>query len=148
MNTEPKYYMLKLESYQGETSSLLCFSHTDTKTKHVFCVVAVWPNNAVIVDAGYLTAEELLAARTDIVIANPKQTDSPDMLKGKAKYYILAIESQEWKLCQIGADADGNDMMLCVLIVHDNGMTVIDWGYADVAQLLEAWNDKTFQNQS
>ena len=146
MDKEAKYYLLKMESYQGEGSSIWCYPITNHQQDYVFCVVAVGSEDAEMVDAGYVTAEELFAARKDLKITQPKQATAAEDTDGQAEYYVLDIDSREWPRCQIWAEADNEDLMHCVLAVYDKKVIVMDWGYSSIQQLCDAWNNKKFIN--
>lgn len=143
-NTEPACFLLKLEEYEGEGSSLMCCPNSDLRQRYVFCLVGVWNGRAEIVDAGYRSAAELLTVRKELAVRNPAQQNLNFQLTGDPRYFILEIQSREWELCEVCARADNADRMFCVLAVFDNGIDVLDWGYSSVEQLLNAWNDKMF----
>jgi len=146
INTEPEYFLLKLEEYEGETSSLTCYPRSNPMQRYIFCLIGIRNDSVRIVDAGYTSAEELLFAHKELSILNPKQLSLDFELIGEPRYFILEIVSLAWKLCEIYAQADNANRMFCVLAVFDNGIDVLDWGYSSIEQLLDAWNDKKFEN--
>lgn len=62
------------------------------------------------------------------------------------KYYILKLDSYDGEGSSLMANADGLDSMHVVLCVDGKSAGIVDWGYATVAELLEAWNDVEFEN--
>lgn len=71
MNTvqETKYFILKLESYDGDDTFLNC---GDTSQDFLYCIVVLTKEDALeIVDNGYRSVREALAAWPD---AQPIQT--------------------------------------------------------------------------
>jgi hypothetical protein len=43
-------------------------------------------------------------------------------------------------------NANGSDSMYVVLVVEGKSAEIVDWGYETVDQLLESWNNVTFEN--
>ena len=62
------------------------------------------------------------------------------------KYYILKIDSYEGDECSLMVNANGSDSMYVVLVVEGKSAEIVDWGYETVDQLLESWNNVTFEN--
>ena len=62
------------------------------------------------------------------------------------KYYILNLDSYEGEGSSLTVDADGADSMYVVLCVEGSSAEIVDWGYPTVDDLLEAWNNVTFEN--
>ena len=62
------------------------------------------------------------------------------------KYFILKLDSYEGEGSSLMATADGSDGMYVVLCVEDKSADIVDWGYATVDELLEAWNNVEFEN--
>ena len=62
------------------------------------------------------------------------------------KYYILKLDSYEGEGSSLTVDADGADSMYVVLCVEGSPAEIVDWGYPTVDDLLEAWNNVTFEN--
>ena len=62
------------------------------------------------------------------------------------KYYILKIDSYEGDGSSLMANAHGSDCMYVVLCVDGKSADIIDWGYATVDELLEAWSNVEFEN--
>jgi hypothetical protein len=61
------YFILRLDSYTGEGSSLICSA---ANNDYMFAVLLVTGNNAEIVDFGYASVTELLAAWRDVHFEN------------------------------------------------------------------------------
>lgn len=62
------------------------------------------------------------------------------------KYYILKIDSYEGDKSSLTINANGSDAMYVVLVVDGMSAEIVDWGYATVDELLEAWNNVEFEN--
>ena len=62
------------------------------------------------------------------------------------KYYILKIDSYEGEESSLMVNANGSDAMYVVLVVDGKSAEIVDWGYETVDQLLESWNNVTFEN--
>ena len=62
------------------------------------------------------------------------------------KYYILKIDSYEGDESSLMVNANGSDSMYVVLVVDGKSAEIVDWGYETVDQLLESWNNVTFEN--
>lgn len=62
------------------------------------------------------------------------------------KYYILKLDSYESEVSSLIVNADGVDSMYVVLCVDGVSADIVDWGYATVDELLEAWNNDEFEN--
>ena len=62
------------------------------------------------------------------------------------KYYILKLDSYEGECSSLMANAGGEDCMYVVLCVEGESAEIVDWGYATVDELLEAWNNVEFEN--
>ena len=62
-----KYYILKLDSYEGETSSMFVSSEG---ADEMYVVLHVEGQSAEIVDWGYPSAEALIQAWTDVEFEN------------------------------------------------------------------------------
>lgn len=62
------------------------------------------------------------------------------------KHYILKLDSYEGEGSSLMASADGLDCMYVVLVVEGKSAEIVDWGYASVNELLEAWNNVEFEN--
>ena len=62
------------------------------------------------------------------------------------KYYILKIDSYEGEESSLMVNANGSDAMYVVLVVEGKSAEIVDWGYETVDQLLESWNNVTFEN--
>ena len=62
------------------------------------------------------------------------------------KYYILKIDSYEGDKSSLTINANGSDAMYVVLVVDGTSAEIVDWGYATVEELLEAWNNVEFEN--
>ena len=62
------------------------------------------------------------------------------------KYYILKLDSYEGEGSSLMVNAAGSESMYVVLCVEDKSADIVDWGYATVDELLEAWNNVEFQN--
>ena len=64
-----KYYILKLDSYQGEGSSLMATADGEDR---MFVVLCVEGKSAEIVDWGYPTVDALLEAWDNVEFENQK----------------------------------------------------------------------------
>ena len=64
---EKKYYILKLDSYEGDGSSLIVNAG---ESGYMYVVLCVEDKSADIVDWGYETVDELLEAWGDVEFAN------------------------------------------------------------------------------
>lgn len=64
---EKKYYILKLDSYEGDGSSLIVNAG---ESGYMYVVLCVDDKSADIVDWGYETVDELLEAWGDVEFAN------------------------------------------------------------------------------
>lgn len=62
------------------------------------------------------------------------------------KYYILKIDSYEGDESSLTINANGSDAMYVVLVVDGTSAEIVDWGYATVDELLEAWSNVEFEN--
>lgn len=62
------------------------------------------------------------------------------------KYYILKIDSYDGDESSLMVNANGSDSMYVVLVVDGKSAEIVDWGYETVDQLLEPWNNVTFEN--
>ena len=56
---QKQYYILKLDSYEGDDSSLLSTAHGKD---YMYCVLLVTETDAEIIDMGYPDLESLLSA--------------------------------------------------------------------------------------
>ena len=63
------------------------------------------------------------------------------------KHYILKIDSYEGDGSSLIVNAAGSESMYVVLCVEDKSADIVDWGYATVDELLEAWSNVEFENQ-
>ena len=61
------------------------------------------------------------------------------------KYYILKIDSYEGDGSSLIVNAAGSGSMYVVLCVEDKSVDIVDWGYATVDDLLEAWSTVEFE---
>ena len=67
---EKKYYILKIDSYEGEESSLIVNANgSDT----MYVVLVVDGKSAEIVDWGYETVDQLLEAWNNVIFENAKE---------------------------------------------------------------------------
>jgi hypothetical protein len=62
------------------------------------------------------------------------------------KYYILKIDSYDGDESSLMVNANGSDSMYVVLVVDGKSAEIVDCGYETVGQLLESWNNVTFEN--
>ncbi len=62
------------------------------------------------------------------------------------KYYILKLDSYDGDGSSLIVSAGESGYMYVVLCVEDKSADIVDWGYATVDELLEAWNNVTFEN--
>ncbi len=62
------------------------------------------------------------------------------------KHYILKLDSYEGDGSSLIVNAAGSGSMYVVLRVEDQSADIVDWGYATVDELLEAWNNVKFEN--
>jgi hypothetical protein len=62
------------------------------------------------------------------------------------KHYILKLDSYEGDGSSLMVNAAGSGSMYVVLCVEDKSADIVDWGYATVDELLEAWNNVEFEN--
>lgn len=62
------------------------------------------------------------------------------------KHYILRLDSYEGDGSSLMVNADGSDCMYVVLVVEDQSADIVDWEYASVDELLEAWKNVEFEN--
>lgn len=62
------------------------------------------------------------------------------------KYFILKLDSYEGDESSLMVNANGSDSMYVVLVVDGKFAEIVDWGYETVDQLLESWNNVTFEN--
>jgi len=62
------------------------------------------------------------------------------------KYYILKLDSYEGEGSSLMVNADGAGSMYVALCVEGKSAEIVDWGYATVDELLEAWNNVEFEN--
>ena len=62
------------------------------------------------------------------------------------KHYILKLDSYEGDGSSLMVNAAGSGSMYVVLCVEDNSVDIVDWGYATVDELLEAWSNVEFEN--
>ena len=63
------------------------------------------------------------------------------------KHYILKLDSYEGDGSSLMVNAAGSGSMYVVLCVEDKSADIVDWGYATVDELLEAWSNVEFENQ-
>ena len=63
------------------------------------------------------------------------------------KHYILKLDSYEGDGSSLMVNAAGSERMYVVLCVEDKSADIVDWGYATVDELLEAWSNVEFENQ-
>ena len=64
----------------------------------------------------------------------------------KKKYYILKLDSYDDDGSSLIVNAGGSGHMYVILCVEDKSADIVDWGYEAVDELLEAWNNVTFEN--
>ncbi len=64
-----RYYILRLDLYTGEGSSLMCSS---ADIDYIFVVLLIANHNAEIIDYGYRSVIELLEAWGDVPFENRK----------------------------------------------------------------------------
>ena len=62
------------------------------------------------------------------------------------KYYIIKIDSYDGDESSLMVNANGSDSMYVVLVVEGKSAEIVDGGYETVDQLLESWNNVTFEN--
>ena len=62
------------------------------------------------------------------------------------KHYILKLDSYEGDGSSLMVNAAGSGSMYVVLCVEDKSADIVDWGYATVDELLEAWSNVEFEN--
>ena len=62
------------------------------------------------------------------------------------KYYMLKIDSYEGDESSLTINANGLDAMYVVLVVDGKSVEIVDWGYATIEELLEAWSNVEFEN--
>ena len=62
------------------------------------------------------------------------------------KHYILKIDSYSGDESSLMVNANGSETMFVVLSVGGKSADIVDWGYATVEELLEAWDNVTFEN--
>ena len=62
------------------------------------------------------------------------------------KYYILKIDSYSGDESSLMVNANGSETMFVVLSVGGKSADIVDWGYASVDELLEAWDNVEFEN--
>ena len=62
------------------------------------------------------------------------------------KYYILKLDSYEGDVSSLIVSAGESGSMYIVLLVADKSADIVDWGYATVDELLEAWDNVEFEN--
>ena len=63
------------------------------------------------------------------------------------KHYILKLDSYEGDGSSLMVNAAGSGSMYVVLCVEAQSADIVDWGYATVDELLEAWSNVEFENQ-
>ena len=62
------------------------------------------------------------------------------------KHYILKIDSYSGDESSLMVKASGSETMFVVLSVNGKSADIVDWGYATVDDLLEAWSNVEFEN--
>ena len=62
------------------------------------------------------------------------------------KHYILKLDSYDGDDSSLIVSASESGSMYVVLVVEDKSADIVDWGYATVEELLEAWNNVEFEN--
>lgn len=62
-----KYYILRLDSYSGDDSSLICEAGN---INHMYVVLVVTPHDAAVVDMGYSSVEQLVGAWRNVTFQN------------------------------------------------------------------------------
>ena len=62
-----RYYIFRLDSYDGDNSSLTCEADGND---HMYAVLVVTDGSAEVIDMGYSSVEQLFAAWSDIEFAN------------------------------------------------------------------------------
>ena len=62
------------------------------------------------------------------------------------RHYILKIDSYSGDESSLMVNANGSETMFVVLSVGGKSADIVDWGYASVDELLEAWNNVEFEN--
>ena len=62
------------------------------------------------------------------------------------KYFILKLDSYDGDGSSLIVNAGESGSMYVVLLVEDKSADIVDWGYATVDELLEAWNNVEFEN--
>ena len=62
------------------------------------------------------------------------------------KHYILKIDSYSGDESSLMVNASGSETMFVVLSVGGKSADIVDWGYATVDELLEAWDNVEFEN--
>jgi len=149
MQDKTKYYIIQIECYEGDETSLFFMPHQypHPAVKAVFAV-GEWQRDGMLLKAGgYFTKEELLSKWPDTHFENRNQTFDKSSLGTVVARHILEIESDSniWVNCQCCADTDGETTMYCVLFVYQNGVAIMDYGYSSVEQLLTAWKNEKFE---
>jgi hypothetical protein len=66
-DTKKRYFILHLDSYAGEGSSLICAASSND---YMFCVLVVVGQTAEIIDYGYSSITELKEAWKDVWFEN------------------------------------------------------------------------------
>ena len=69
------YYVLRLDSYYGDRSSLSCEADG---MNHMYAVLVVTNSGAEIIDMGYLSLKQFLTAWSDVFFANIKDFTKHD----------------------------------------------------------------------
>lgn len=67
LSDDAKYYIIKLDSYSGEHSSLICSADDED---FMFAVLVMRENSASLVDYGYSSIEQLLNAWNNVEFLN------------------------------------------------------------------------------
>ena len=62
------------------------------------------------------------------------------------KYFILKLDSYDGDGSSLIVNAGESGSMYVVLLVEDKSADIVDWGYASVDELLEAWDNVEFEN--
>lgn len=149
MKNENAYYALAMDEYSGEESSLSCYNTTDyLPMEKCFGIISIYHDYVCIYDIGFKDIAEMNGAYPEIMLSNKYQFLKKSIKpRGTKQYYVFCIDSNErFNHGGINAEADGDDVMFCVLEIYDNCAEILDWGYSSLDQLLDAWRINEFQN--
>ena len=149
MSNDCTYYALTMDEYSGEGSSLSCYNTADyAPIAKCLGLISTCGDYVNADDVGFKHLAELKESHPDTVITNERQfSKRPGKSKGEKRFYVLCLDSNDrFENGGLNAEADGEDVMYCVLELCENWGEVLDWGYSSVEHLLSAWSTEDFQN--